>query len=119
MSENWLYLIDSKLPDTPGYDLIQKIKDIYDRAEVVIMMLTSSGRRGDAVRCRELGIKVYLTKPIKQSDLYDTFTMAINPEIMGTDQSHFITRHLLRERRKSLYILCEDNLLNNLIKSFI
>jgi two-component system sensor histidine kinase/response regulator len=106
-------LIDSNLPDMSGYELIQKIKENNDCEETVIMMLTSLGQRGDAVRCRELGIKVYLTKPIKQSDLLDALVMALNPEIMQNEQLHLITRHSLRERRESLHILCvEDNPVN-------
>ena len=35
------------------------------------MVITSSGLRGDAARCRELGIAAYLSKPIKQSLLLD------------------------------------------------
>ena len=32
-----------------------------------IMMLSSVGQRGDALRCRELGVAAYLTKPVRQS----------------------------------------------------
>ena len=41
------------------------------------MMLTSVQRRGDAARCRDLGIDVYLTKPIKQSSLLDAILTAL------------------------------------------
>ena len=40
-------------------------------AGTTIMMLTSGGRYGDSTRCRELGIAAYLTKPVKQADLFD------------------------------------------------
>ncbi len=33
------------------------------------MMLTSGGQRGDAARCREVGISAYLTKPVRQIEL--------------------------------------------------
>ena len=33
------------------------------------MMLTSAGHRGDADRCRELGIAAYLLKPVRQAEL--------------------------------------------------
>jgi CheY-like chemotaxis protein len=32
------------------------------------MMLTSAGHRGDAERCRQLGVGAYLLKPIRQSE---------------------------------------------------
>ena len=34
-------------------------------------MLTSGGQRGDADRCREVGISAYLTKPVRQQELRD------------------------------------------------
>ena len=41
------------------------------------MMLTSSGQFGDSSRCRELGIRAYLTKPIRQADLFDALCQAL------------------------------------------
>ena len=35
------------------------------------MMLTSAGQRGDAARCREMGLEGYLTKPVGQAELLD------------------------------------------------
>jgi CheY-like chemotaxis protein len=35
----------------------------------MIMMLTSGEQRGDAARCRELGVAAYLTKPIRRAEL--------------------------------------------------
>ena len=35
------------------------------------MMLTSANRRGDAARCRELGLAAYLVKPVQQSELFE------------------------------------------------
>jgi hypothetical protein len=34
-----------------------------------IMMLSSAGRRGDAARCRQRGIRAYLVRPLKRSEL--------------------------------------------------
>ena len=41
------------------------------------MMLSSAGLRGDAVRCREIGVSAYLTKPIRQSELLDAIVTAL------------------------------------------
>jgi CheY-like chemotaxis protein len=42
-----------------------------------IMMLSSSGQRGDAARCRDLNIHGYLVKPVKRSELLDAITAAL------------------------------------------
>jgi len=75
-------------------------------------MLTSVGQRGDAARCRELGILVYLVKPIRQSDLLEAILAALGkaPE---KERATVITRHTLRENRRKLQILlAEDNPVN-------
>ena len=33
------------------------------------MMLTSGEQQGDIVRCHELGISAYLTKPVRRAEL--------------------------------------------------
>ena len=49
------------------------------------MMLTSAGQRGDAPRCRELGIAVYLIKPIRQSELLEAILAALGKAPPGKD----------------------------------
>jgi two-component system, sensor histidine kinase and response regulator len=57
-----------------------------------IMMLTSSGKRGDAARCEELGLAAYLFKPFKQSELLKTLLTALGG---GRNERPPITRHSL------------------------
>ena len=74
-------------------------------------MLSSTGLRGDADRCKEIGISGYIPKPIKKLDLYDAIlmTMGLGSEEMPT----VITRHKVYEARESFNILlAEDNLIN-------
>ena len=76
------------------------------------MMLTSAGQRGDGARCRELGIAVYLIKPIRQSDLLEAILAALG-KTPGKERATVITRHTLRENRRKLQILlAEDNTVN-------
>ena len=37
----------------------------------MIMMLSSVGNQGDGIRCRELGVASYLTKPVRQALLLE------------------------------------------------
>jgi two-component system sensor histidine kinase/response regulator len=77
------------------------------------MMLTASGHRGDAVRCRELGIASYLTKPIKQSELLDAILTVLGRSSQQDEPSALVTRHSLRENRQRRHILlAEHDLLN-------
>jgi two-component system, sensor histidine kinase and response regulator len=77
-----------------------------------VIMLTSAGERGDAARCRELGIAGYLTKPVSQSDLWDGIVAAIGTT-GGEQEQPLVTIHSIRENRRKLKILlAEDNLVN-------
>jgi signal transduction histidine kinase/DNA-binding response OmpR family regulator len=66
-----LLLLDANMPDQDGFWVAEQIAARPGLTGVTIMMLTSSGRFGDASRCRELHIAAYLTKPIDASDLRD------------------------------------------------
>ena len=60
-------------------------------------MLTSTGRRGDAARCRRDGISGYLTKPIKQSELLDAIMSILGAPETPEEPGPLVTRHSLRE----------------------
>ncbi len=107
-----LVLVDAQMPEMDGFALAQKIKQNPSLAGATIMMLTSAGQRGDAARCRELGIAVYLIKPIRQSELLEAIQAALGKP-PGKEITAVITRHSLREnRRKFKVLLAEDNVVN-------
>lgn len=66
-----LVLLDAQMPGMDGFDVAQKIVEDPNTAHCTIMMLTSSGQYGDIARCKELGVSAHMTKPIKQSELFD------------------------------------------------
>ena len=108
-----LALIDLMMPGIDGFQLAQLIKQERPDAVKKIVMLTSGGQRGDAARCKELGIAAYLPKPVKQSDLYDAIVLALRSIDEPGVCTQVITRHTLRESRRRLKILlAEDNPVN-------
>src|SRR5260370_9913144 len=79
-------------------------------------MLTWAGFRGDAARCRVWGIKGYLTKPIKRSDLLEAIKVVLGSQTLPEGCSPVVTLHSLRESRGRLRILlAEDNRVNQLL----
>src|SRR3984893_2221882 len=62
-----LVLTDMQMPNMDGFTLVEQIRQRPELATATIMMLTSAGHRGDASRCKELGVSAYLLKPIRQS----------------------------------------------------
>jgi two-component system, sensor histidine kinase and response regulator len=112
-----LVLTDAGMPVMDGFQLAEEIRKNPMLSGTTIMMLTSAGQRGDAARCREMGLEGYLTKPVSQSELLDAVLRAVGskrPQAKPT----LVTRHLLREEGRSLRILlAEDNVVNQILAS--
>jgi signal transduction histidine kinase/CheY-like chemotaxis protein/HPt (histidine-containing phosphotransfer) domain-containing protein len=72
-----LVLVDAHMPDMDGFALAARIQQDPHLAGATILMLSSSDLAGNATRCRELGIAVYLTKPITQAELWDAIMTAL------------------------------------------
>jgi two-component system, sensor histidine kinase and response regulator len=111
-----LILLDAQMPEMDGFALAEAIKRNPDWRAATIMMLSSAGQRGDAVRCRELGVAAYLTKPVQQAELLDAILTALGTRPKSAAAPALITRHSLRESRNRLQILLvEDNAVNQLV----
>lgn len=105
-----LIIIDLDIPEMDGFVFAEQLKQNPGLSEVTIMMLTSAGQRGDASRCRELGISSYLLKSVTKQDMLDVITAIVSTPPQGTEQYSLITRYSLREsRHQSNVLLAEDN----------
>lgn len=106
-----LIVLDGQMPEMDGFTLAEQIKKDPTLVGATIMMLTSAGQLGDAVRCRELGISSYLVKPIRQGELLEAICNVLNQA--PQKQTPLVTRHTLRESSHRLRILlAEDNMVN-------
>ncbi|TKJ42190.1 hypothetical protein CEE37_00495 [candidate division LCP-89 bacterium B3_LCP] len=108
-----LCIINGYMPRMDGFELASQLKGDVKHSGVDIIMLTSTGQRGDAARCKKLGIVGYLTKPVKYSDLHDVISLAYGESHQASKDSALLTSHLVRENRKRYNILvAEDNPVN-------
>jgi signal transduction histidine kinase/DNA-binding response OmpR family regulator len=113
-----LVLTDMHMPNMDGFTLVEKIRQRSDLSTATIMMLTSAGHRGDALRCKDLGVSAYLLKPIRQSELREAIA-----RVLGAREQKgavpLITRFSLHDARDpgaSLRVLlAEDNPVNQLL----
>jgi signal transduction histidine kinase/DNA-binding response OmpR family regulator len=108
-----LALADVCIPEMDGFTLVEQIRQRAVLGGTTIMLLTSAGQRGDAARCRQLGIAAYLVKPVEQSELLDAILNALAAKPQPGERSALVTRHSLREGVRRLQILlAEDNAVN-------
>jgi two-component system, sensor histidine kinase and response regulator len=108
-----LIITDANMPEMDGFMLAAEIKKDANFGSPVIMMLSSSGFRGDSARCRKLGLTAYLTKPVKQSLLFDAILLALGTTSEKRGEAPLITRHsILQTRARFSILLAEDNVIN-------
>jgi len=111
-----LIILDVQMPHMDGFTVIENIRQNSHFIMPEVIMMTSAGFRGDAARCRELGIAAYLSKPIARSDLLDAIKKIFRQR--GNEQANppLVTHHSLHEDRARLTILlAEDNPVNQLM----
>ena len=76
--------------------------------DVPVIVIASTGRRGDAARCREHGVRGYLPQPVDPGSLVDAIK-ATTELVKAGDTSTLVTRHWLRDGRRSLRVLVVDD----------
>ena len=114
-------LVDLYLPGMKEDELALHILGSDDLNKTHLVITTAYGARGDARRLRTMGVKGFLSKPLKKKLLYECLG-----ELVGAvDSGHlntFVTRHSLNEKKqvtdskKQLNILlAEDNKINQMV----
>jgi two-component system sensor histidine kinase/response regulator len=108
-----IVLLDALMPVVDGFQVLQRIRSNPGLAGPVIMLLSGNRHLADRARCRELGVRYCLTKPIGQSELLDAILMALGPGIVEERLIESSVRVPERHRGPGLNILVsEDNPVN-------
>jgi len=119
-----IVLMDTHMPGITGFELARTIKGDPSIAAVPLVLMTSFGQRGDGQVAREIGIAAYLTKPVRESQLFDCLVTVLDRSGVMSTQSNaatrakLVTRYALKEREtmaRKLILVAEDNIVNQLV----
>ena len=113
-----IVLLDAHMPTMDGFGLAEQIQHDPRCHGIKLIMLTSAGQPEDVSRCQALGVSAYLTKPVKQSELFDLIVSVLGPQqqpILGPQPR----RGSRPTRRRLKVLLAEDNAVNQLLASRI
>ncbi|MEA3240401.1 MAG: response regulator, partial [Pseudomonadota bacterium] len=109
-------LLDMQMPEMDGEELAKQIKSDPGLKQTHLVLMTSLGKRGDAARMEEIGFEGYLSKPVKQSILFDCLATILTGKTgeQGGEHRTLITRHSVAERKRAnvRILLAEDNITN-------
>jgi two-component system sensor histidine kinase/response regulator len=104
-----LVLLDAHMPEMDGFMLAERIHEHPDLTGATVMMLSSAAQPLESRRCQKLGLAAYLSKPIRQAELYRAILVALgSPEARPQSPPPPVAR---RGRALRL-LLAEDNLVN-------
>jgi two-component system, sensor histidine kinase and response regulator len=107
-----LVLLDVHMPEMDGFAVAEQIRNSYKHQEIKVILLTSASRPSDVARCRELGISDYLSKPIKQSELFDAIVTAMAEHRQKRDRYESTSASIQPSERSLRVLLAEDNPVN-------
>ncbi|MBF0433345.1 MAG: response regulator [Fibrobacteria bacterium] len=94
-----------------GFKLASAIRELLGPNVPKIILLTETGKPGDADQCKALGIEAYLSKPVNPDELLSAIKTVLNTQ--PEEKSPLITKHSLREDAESLQVLLvDDNRMN-------
>jgi two-component system, sensor histidine kinase and response regulator len=113
-----LAILDMQMPGMDGEELGHIIRGTPALQDLPLVMMSSVGQRGDAARLKAVGFSAFLTKPVKQSDLYDCLATVLgftaSRQEDKTPVPYLVTRHSIRQDQRARYriLLAEDNVVN-------
>ena len=107
-------VIDFNMPGTDGLKLAEAITSDPNLADTKLVLLTSSGHRGEAREARKSGVHAYLSKPVHHAALRDCLATVIGPDDSST-AAPLVTRHTLSEaefKARPRILVVDDNPVN-------
>jgi CheY-like chemotaxis protein len=120
-------ILDHQMPIMDGEELARTIKADAKLKTTALVLLTSSGVRGEAARLKEAGFSACLTKPARASQLLNAL-MTVWDNQKRAPSAPFVTRHSLAQGRATIFsdertqpifrarvLVVEDNAVNQMV----
>ena len=117
-----LAILDMQKPQMGGIELARKIRAEPRVSSTKLVMLSSIGQRGESEEARQAGMDAYLTKPVRQSQLYDAIATVLGTTVeeealekSKQELPSLVTSYSLNEARarsRPRILVAEDNAVN-------
>ncbi len=118
-----LAILDQQMPEMDGLELVERIRQRPELQDMPLILLTSIGRQDLHDHPVEPELSALLTKPVKQSQLYDVVSRSLAVQLRSQPQSSTATPTVSRTPRGTIddslasqlplrILLAEDNRVN-------
>lgn len=117
-------VLDDLMPGADGEQLGRMIREDPVIRDIDLVLVTSSGMRGDRLRFEKAGFQAYLVKPVRAQVLRDVLAALAHAQSIGVPLTHFLTRQVFEEQHRETptqvsqpsqqwrVLLAEDNRVN-------
>ncbi len=113
-----LLLLDYMMPEIDGLDLAEQVMEAFGD-DSPHMLLLSSALHIPKEKYTSVGIESTLSKPIKQSDLFDAIMSVFKDEASGVEISQAIESKIETKSPEYRILIAEDNAVNQLVATKI
>jgi CheY-like chemotaxis protein len=115
-----LAILDMQMPGMDGLELARAITADPLLARLPLVMLTSMAQRGHGMLMQQAGVAAYLTKPVRQSQLFDCLVAVLGTSATGeatpalpvVPSEPCQTLAESEEDSRPLLLVAEDNIVN-------
>jgi signal transduction histidine kinase/CheY-like chemotaxis protein len=93
-------VLDDLMPGADGEQLGRMIREDPMIRQIDLVLVTSSGMRGDRLRFEKAGFQAYLVKPVRAQVLRDVLAALAHAQSIGEPIEHFLTRQVFEEQHR-------------------
>ncbi|MCP3931882.1 MAG: response regulator [Bacteroidetes bacterium] len=91
-----LIILDIMMPKMSGYEVCNKLREIYPSSDLPIVMLTAKNRVADLVEGFQVGANDYITKPFSRNELLSRINTHLRLNRIHRASGKFVPMEFLR-----------------------
>jgi PAS domain S-box-containing protein len=107
-----LVIADGHMPEMDGFDLAENLQQSSSLRGVKIILLTFTAQRKDQARAKQVGAAAAVTKPVKQSELWDAIVAALHVPVRQHTRPSAARGPARGSHRRLRVLVAEDNPVN-------